>query len=258
MGLWKVLWYYLWIAPHLLQAVLLVIILHRRIYRRLPIFSIYTVYELLQFVVLFTLSRFGNSKISPTFYGGISTAGFTGSIILRFAVIYEIVSYLFGKYKSLRHFGKRVFLWATIALAIISLTLALHAHRQGSDMGTFLLYISSRTVVFMQFGLLLAIFAFSRTLRLEWRRDIYGIALGFGLYAGVELVSSALITQFGYSIHTYMDYLTMGTYHVCVLIWLISVLRPQTVRPHDLRHIPDHKELEIWNEEMERLLQNHR
>lgn len=253
MGLSKVLWYYLWIAPHVLQAVLLIAMLRLRICRRLPIFTAYTAFELLQFGVIFPLAFVSQRIISPTIYGGLAMAGLAGSTVLRFAVIYEILGYLFRNYKSLRHFGKPAFQWSTLALGVIAVWLAMRTHSHGGDAATFLLFLGRRTVIFTQFGLLLAIFAFSRTLRLVWRRDIYGIALGFGIFASVEMVSSALIAQFGYSLHTYMDYLTMGTYHVCVLIWMAYILWPEG-KGVGLTHVPDHSDLEVWNAEMERLL----
>jgi len=52
------LFFYLWIAPHALQAVLAIVMIRRRLLRQFPAFFAYTVYEVVQFLVLFTMDQF--------------------------------------------------------------------------------------------------------------------------------------------------------------------------------------------------------
>jgi hypothetical protein len=50
-----------------------------------------------------------------------------------------------------------------------------------------------------------------------------------------------------------LDFLNMATYQVCVLIWFYYLLGPQK-SPTTSAPLPEHN-LDIWNRELERLLQ---
>jgi hypothetical protein len=51
-----------------------------------------------------------------------------------------------------------------------------------------------------------------------------------------------------------LDFLNMATYHVCVLIWFYYLLIPQKSATTSVVLLPENN-LDIWNRELERLLQ---
>jgi hypothetical protein len=51
-----------------------------------------------------------------------------------------------------------------------------------------------------------------------------------------------------------LDFLNMATYHVCVLVWCYYLLVPQKLAITSAVLLPEHN-LDIWNRELERLLQ---
>ncbi|MGA7358541.1 MAG: hypothetical protein WCF73_18450, partial [Candidatus Sulfotelmatobacter sp.] len=51
-----------------------------------------------------------------------------------------------------------------------------------------------------------------------------------------------------------LDFVIMATYHVCVLIWFYYLLVPQRNAATSAVPLPEHN-LELWNRELERLLQ---
>ena len=72
---------------------------------------------------------------------------------------------------------------------------------------------------------------------------------------GDESWSNMLLTsvKFCFNFGSYsLDFITMATYHCCVLIWLVYLLAPDTAR-RAVKHVPDNN-LEQWNTEMQRLL----
>ena len=72
-------------------------------------------------------------------------------------------------------------------------------------------------------------------------------------FAAMDLATAALRVWTGGAAGSYtLDFVTMATYHCCVLIWLVYLLAPETVR-HSVQEVPDHN-LEQWNAEMQRLL----
>jgi hypothetical protein len=54
--------------------------------------------------------------------------------------------------------------------------------------------------------------------------------------------------------HDRLDFLNMATYQVCVLIWCYYLLVPQKVATTSAVSLPENN-LDIWNRELERLLQ---
>lgn len=53
---------------------------------------------------------------------------------------------------------------------------------------------------------------------------------------------------------TVFDFVVMGTYHCCVVIWIFYLAQPERVRSQTLQPLPEHN-LDIWNQELQRLLQ---
>jgi hypothetical protein len=51
-----------------------------------------------------------------------------------------------------------------------------------------------------------------------------------------------------------LDFLEMATYHVCVLIWFYYLLVPRKAATKPAVPLPENN-LEVWNRELERLVQ---
>src|ERR1700730_2850593 len=169
--------YFLWIAPRVLQAVILVLLPKRRFFVNLPIFAAYTAFGVCEFLVLFFIS------LSPAHAGyfqwycfglGISTA-------LRFGIIAEVFADVFGNHAVLHSLQKPLFRWATVVFLIIAFSFAMYTHRSTADLTWFTVYVLDRSASIVQCGLILALFAFSYYLGLAWSRLVFGMALGLGV-----------------------------------------------------------------------------
>jgi hypothetical protein len=242
--------YYLIAVPHLLLGVVLIGLLRHKVYRQFPVFLAYVVEEIVQFAVLFPMILM--SAIGTAYAIGYS-AGLALSTALRFAVIYEIFNHLFRNYEALNRLGKPMFRWTTVGLLLAALTVSVYAG--GNDFNHFLYVVRmlDRTASIMQCGLMLGLFLFSAYLGLSWRSHVFGIALGLGIFASVELAASAFLSQTGYAYNLYVNYVTMGTYHCCVLIWAFYLLMPERGPQYKVRAVPEH-DLESWNRELRRLI----
>jgi hypothetical protein len=243
---------YLWIAPHTLQAVLAVMMIHRMLVRQFPAFFTYTVFEVAQFLVLFTLARM--ASVSGSHWGVVWLTGSAISIALRFAVVHEIFSNVFHSYPALQEFGGVLFRWATAVLMIVAVTMV--AYTSGDEMNRFTVavLIVSRAVSIVQCGLLVLLVLLARFLSFPWTSYAFGIALGLGFFASVELGLSALQAQYGLFVASnILPTVSMATYHCCVLFWMVTLLRPER-RLSRVSSTPTH-ELEHWNAALHRLLQ---
>src|ERR1700751_4204335 len=123
-----VFYYYLWIAPHVLQIVLAVLMIRKSLVREFPTFFAYVVFEILQFVTLASMATLHT-------YDGCAYvwyAGETVSAALRFAVIREIFTKVFENYSPLKQLGNQIFRWATVLLVIAAVLVV--AYTPGNEM----------------------------------------------------------------------------------------------------------------------------
>jgi hypothetical protein len=242
---------YLWIAPHVLQIALAVVLIRQRLVREFPAFFIYTVFEVLQFVVLFTL---GNLSL----FSQYTIAWFIGeaiSAVLRFIIIREIFAGVFGHYFPLKKWSKTLFQWATVGLTIAAVLIVAYTPGTETDRLGVAMNVGDRTVAIVQLGLLLFLVVLSRFLRFNWRSQVFGIALGFGVLAGLKLVNWVLSEKFlEPEMNELFAMFLMASYHCCVVFWVVTFLLPKRQAISDSTFA--FSNLDRWNATLERFLQS--
>ena len=244
--------YYLWVGPHVLLGAILFAMVRRGLRRQFPMFFFYTVFEILQFCVLFTIS------LSPVHFGPgyvrVYSVGLGLSTAIRFGVIHELFSHFFRRYPALDRPGRYLFRGATIVLLLVAAGVAISTPGKGAGFLVDTTYALDRTASVLQCGLLISLFLLSRYFALSWRSPAFGIALGLGVFASVELATSAVWLHLGAFGNRAVNLFTMATYHCCVLIWMFYLVRTERVTPAVLNPLPAHN-LDVWNQELQHLLQ---
>lgn len=252
MILLRLLWYYLWIAPHVLQLGVILAMVRRGVLRQFPMFSLYSGFEVFQFGALVGISV-SHLHFSPA-YDYAFSIGLALSNAIRFAVIYELFRHFFRRYPLLTGPGRLVFRGGTVVLLLVAVGLAISAPSRSLSFLVNVTYTLDRTVSVLQAGLLISLFLFSGWFALSWRSDAFGIALGLGVLATLELPLSAIWLHLGAFGNVLGNLVTMGIYHGCVLIWLFYLWAPEQSPKVAVMKLPSH-DLEIWNQELQRLLQ---
>ena len=244
------LWYYLWIAPHVFQVAVMWVMVRRRLHRQFPLFFIYTVAEVFQAAALVSISaRLGFGTTYQQVFAGflaVSTAA-------RFGVIIEILNHVLKRYPAVDSTGRSFIRLSTVVLLAGAVLLAVVMPQTNSDFLLRATYSLDRSVTILQCGLLIALFIFSRYFSLSWSSLDFGLALGLGVFASVELATSAVWLHLGKFGNTSVNLFSMGVYHCCVLIWLFYVLKPEKISQNVPEQIPNH-DLEVWNQELQRLV----
>jgi hypothetical protein len=259
-----ILWYYLWVAPKVLLVVLLCGMVRRGLHRQFPMFFFYAVLQVVQSGFLFVISR-SHFGYGDEYHHTLSVT-IALSAAVRFGVIHELFTHFFREYPVLVGSGRALLRGATIALLFVALGLAVLAPGNGANFLVNATYALDRTVCVLQFGLLISLFLFSRYFVISWRSHAFGIALGLGVYASVELATSTIWLHLGAFGNPVVNLFTMATYHCCVLIWIFYLMAPaRSLRPTSTTKTTKRKmtktsmlpecDLEIWNRELERLLQ---
>ena len=90
------LWHYLWIAPHALQIIIVIVMMRRGLLREFPVFFTYTVFQIVEGGTLFILDH--SAAVSGYQYWCAHSVGLAIDIVLRFAIIYEVFTSVFRNY----------------------------------------------------------------------------------------------------------------------------------------------------------------
>lgn len=231
------LWHYLWVAPHALQIVVVIVMMGRGLWREFPLFFAYTVWQVLEEGTLFILDH--SAAVSGYQYWCVHSVGRAIDVGLRFAIIFEIFSSTFRNYPGLKHLCRMLFRGAIVVLLGLFPFLSR-------------IHVVDLSVSIMQSGLLILLLGLSSYFGLSWRSLAYGIAVGLGIFSSVHLATEATRVWTGPVAGYAFDFVTMAAYHCSVVIWLVYLLAPEMARS-TVKELPENS-LEQWNAELQRLL----
>lgn len=240
--------YTLWLAPALLMALIAAVMRYRGLHRALPAFFCYAVFTAARTPILFfVFHRY------PLVYSYLYSAAEAGSAILGFAAIYEVFRHMFQGQETTRHLGTLFFRWTAAAFVLLAVVAA--AASPENDAGRLAASVLTLTqgVRLVQCGLLLFLFVFSYFSGLAWRSQLFGIALGFGLLAGVQLAAAAMRAHLGMVGQNTWVWVNMASYNCAVLIWVTYLLAPRTAEVTVAS--PGLAEVRSWNQALLQLLQ---
>jgi hypothetical protein len=248
----RFLFLFLWVAPHVLQIPIIVIMVRRKMVREFPIFFVYTCFQILQTAVLFTIDQ--SDRFTAEQYIVCWIAEEYISVALRFAVIHEIFQHVFRSYPALQKLGAHLVRLTIVLLMIVAVILVAYSTGTNLDQVSVVYIVVNRTVNIMQVGLLVLLVLLVKHLHLSWSTYVLPVALGFGLYASTMLANTSLQAHFGaFFNNSLTSQIEHVAYTCCVVVWLSGLLLPQPVAARI--EPPSSHELEDWNAALQRLLQ---
>jgi hypothetical protein len=215
---------YLWCAAPILQAVVAVVLWRRKLHKQFPVFFLFLIAQLANFAILFPLSFAGNYSL----YFFLFWMGEAVNAVLGFKVIHEIFLDVFRPYHTLKDLGTLMFKWAGVVMLLVAVVVAFSNSFDQSPL-VHAVTTLQRSVRVVQVGLIFFLLLFSRFLGVSRKQISFGISLGFGLFAGVELMlyalnSGGLVKQGNFNL------MNMLTYNLAVFIWLAYSFSRQAVR----------------------------
>ncbi|MGA8214716.1 MAG: hypothetical protein WB799_14065 [Candidatus Sulfotelmatobacter sp.] len=220
----KILYYALWLAHPVLQTVIAIAMLRRGQHREFKYFFAYVVTQILTFAVVFPTWRYYYPAL---FYvSWISTAI---SVALGFKVIHEAFLDVFRPFHTLRDLGTVLFKWAGLVMLLVAGVVSVSTNSSDTVPWVQAIMTAQRCVRIIQVGMVLLLLFFARYLGVSRRQHSFGIALGFGTFAVVEL---ALIASWaGDHLSTLsMNLINMGAYNAALLTWLGYTLAKSPAR----------------------------
>jgi hypothetical protein len=246
--------WYLWVAPHLLLAVCLVKMWRMGLQRRFPVFVSYTFFQELHFVLLLIVNLLIlHSHASVLTYRWLLVVGIGISGLLQLASLYEVSAALVMRHSPLARTLWPLLRWAVALLVLVAAAISASISQIGIQRVTNAFEVLNFSANVVNIGTLIVLLAFSRAFHLPWKSLAAGLVLGFGVNSSVEMGATAFMATIGSRGYLAMDLVRMVGFHICVLVWMIYVFRPERSAQTVGQGLP-RADLELWNEELQRLV----
>ena len=208
--------YVLWFAGPLMQLGVLVAMYRRGLHRDYPYFFNYTLLQVVSEPILFVIQRHSYALYYWGYWVSIAL-----SALISFAVLQEIFHEAFRPYEALRDLSVILFRWSALLVLLVGVMWAITA-AQSSQVDTITngILLVQRSVRLMQCGLVFFLLLFSEYLGISRRHVLFGIALGFGIFASVTMLVAAAVAHGTLVPVSVLRHITMAVYDFSVLIWL--------------------------------------
>src|SRR5580704_11533577 len=209
-----ILYYALWLAQPVLQTVIAVAMLRRGQHREFKYFFAYVVMQIVTFALVFPSYRYFPSGV---FYASWTSTAI--SVALGFKVIHEAFLDVFRPFHTLRDLGTVLFKWAGLVMLLVAGVVSVSTNSSDTAPWVQAITTAQRCVRIIQVGMVLFLLFFARYLGVSRRQHSFGIALGFGSFAMVELLLIA--SWVGYHLgEVSMSLINMAAYNGSLFIWL--------------------------------------
>jgi len=220
----RTLLYALWFVQPVLETVIGIVMLKRGQHRVFKYFFAYIVAQILTFGVAFPTYRY---NYSAYFY--VSSLAIAVSVALGFMVIHEAFLDVFRPFHTLRDLGTVLFKWAGLVMLLVAGVVS--ASTNSSNIAPWMQAIltAQRCVRLIQVGMVLFLLIFARYLGVSRKQHSFGIALGFGAFAMVELGVIAVLASYRVS-EIALSVVNVGAYDGSILIWLGYMLAKNPAR----------------------------
>lgn len=213
--------YALWIGHPVLHSAVAAVMLRRKLHRAFPVFFHYILSQIVLFAIVFPLYLHNSYRLFFYVYAtciGVSAA-------YGFKVIYEVFLDVFRPYHTLKDLGSVLFMWAGLVMLLVAGVVAAASSSADEAPLWQAVMTGQRCVRVVQVGLIIFLLIFSRYLGVSRRQLSFGIALGFGGFACVELMLVAMRSG-GYISENFASLANMVAYNCVIGIWLAYVASP--------------------------------
>lgn len=238
---------WLWVAGIACQAILGIVLLCKKTWKVFPLFVSYFAIGFAGTVFLYCLQT--HRELFFYSYWLLEAT----IVALGFAVVYEVFSNVFSTHQGLSRLASLIFRTVLGLLLCVGLMVLLK-HTPFSFKGiTSAVVIVEESARIIEVGLLVCLFIMSSAFGLHWRQQVFGVALGLGLYAAVELASVAIWGQTSKAVHEYLNVVRILGFNTSLVIWIGYLLAPE--RTVGKVELPQRTQLEQWNQAVMELIQ---
>ena len=220
----RILYYVLWFANPIFEIAIAWLMLSRGLQRRFKFFFGYIVTQFVGFMVVYW-AYFHSYAAAFYWYWGCMAIG----VACGFGVIHEIFVDVFRSFHTLRDLGTVLFKWAGLVMLLVAGVVSVSTTSSEGLPWMQAILTAQRCVRIVQVGMVLLLLVFSQYLGVNRRQHSFGIALGFGSFAVVELTLFASFVGHHLA-NPWMSIANMTGYNVSLIVWLAYVWMKSPVR----------------------------
>jgi hypothetical protein len=207
--------YVFWFASPLLQVAVLVCMVRRGLHKDYPYFFNYTILAVIGDPILLIIHPLSYTAYYYAYYVYLGL-----SVLMSFAVLQEIFRAAFRPYEALRDLGVILFRWSALVVLLVGVMWAISAaHKPDYDRVQDVILLADRGLRLMQCGLVFFLLLFSEYLGIPHRSLLFGISLGFGFFAAVNMLVVTGASHRGVLLHATLSQINSAAYLIAVIIW---------------------------------------
>jgi hypothetical protein len=224
----RFLYYALWIAHPLLQLGIATVMFRSGLHRKFKFFFGYILTQVVTFTVVFPATWHSYSALFYLFWTCDAL-----SVAFGFAVIHEVFVDVFRMFHTLRDLGTVLFKWAGLVMLLVAGVVSVSTNSSESAPWVQAIITSQRCVRIIQVGMVLFLLFFAHYVGISRRQQSFGIALGFGSFAVIELV--LICSWVGNHLGgPWMSIVNMAAYNGSLIVWLGYVAMKSPARDASL------------------------
>jgi hypothetical protein len=212
--------YVSWLLGPVLQITLLVFMIRRKLQGVFPRFFSYIVLQIVKSGILFLIYRYNHEGYFDAYWSGNAI-----SVLLAVAVMDEILHNLLKQYEGIQSLTTIIFRWSCGLLLLLSILNAFSSQQTSADRVVSAVLAFDRSVRVMQCGLFFLLMILCRVLRNCWKQHVFGIALGFGIFASIELMLVSIVMHFGEAPVAILSLVKSAAYNGVTLLWIMFLTR---------------------------------
>lgn len=212
--------YALWAGGTALELLVCVLAFYRRLYLRLPIFTVYLILVLVHEPASWWVHfHFGE------FSGAYFTSYWLMQALLlaaRGMVTAELCWAVLRPYRGVWRFARLSLALTSSALVLFS---GMQAMQKTSRLSTFV-FTAERGLEFAILGTLIVLIGISRYYGVHIDRLVISVALGLSLYSGFDIVNNSILGEWLSEWFGAWSFFRRTSFQAALLIWIQALLRP--------------------------------
>jgi hypothetical protein len=208
--------YVSWLVGPALQITLLALMVRRKLHTAFPRFFSYILFQIVKSAVLFVTFRyFSHDNYFDAYWTGNAISVFFAVLVMD-----EILHSLFKQYGGIQTLGSTIFRWSCGLLLLLAIVGAFSGFETSADRAVAAVLSFERSVRLMQCGLFLLLMLLCRILKHCWRQPVFGIALGFGVFASIELILVSIASVYGDGAEATISLVKSVAYNSVTFLWI--------------------------------------
>lgn len=219
----KIFYFGLWMLHPVLEMGIAGFLLRRGLLKKFKYFFGYIITQIVTFAILFPAYCW--RSYSAAFY--LYWVCMAISVGLGFLVIHEVFVDVFRLFHTLRDLGTVLFKWAGLVMLLVAGVVSVSTNSNQMAPWMQAIITSQRCVRIVQVGMILFLLFFAHYVGVSRRQHSFGIALGFGSFAVIELI--LICSWVGNHLSgPAISMLNMTAYDCSLMLWLgyAAVKRP--------------------------------